>query len=132
MVKIFKYYFSYDINEWDTIDYFTFNYTNYFEKALQRNIWYIHGTITEGIIVGVDSMSQINYSNMNYSCIERIMVKPYINGMTRRYYIEELKRALLSVDFLVIYGVSFGETDYTWWKIIKEWLKKTNNHKIKS
>ncbi len=86
---------------------------------------HIHGKINDGMVFGVDNKEQI--LNILYSS----------NNIFNNYFIksnaiEEIgtlsniisKKLIDDSQIICIFGMSFGETDRTWWDHIKNWLTK--------
>ena len=129
-------------------NFINFNYTNTFDKfinfmkasnqpLIHKNVnnnsvtdlvytpIHIHGKINDGMVFGVDNKEQI--LNILYSS----------NNIFNNYFIKSnaideigtlsnitSKKLIDDSQIICIFGMSFGETDRTWWDYIKNWLTK--------
>ena len=88
-----------------------------------------HGRLSTGIILGVNDVSQINNDNIqqdvNYSSM---MVK---SEQIKARYQDVKEKAISYIErstIICLYGVSLGETDKDWWKLLGDWLQKDKKH----
>lgn len=135
------------VNSNDAIryDFITFNYTGCLSKCLEcisqnrvletRDIGncklvtklgipkYIHGSIVDNtMLFGVDNESQLRFKGVIKPRVLRRVIKP-LKNKELKFNIDRDSKAFISRSRVVcIYGMSMGETDLTWWKIIGEWL----------
>lgn len=126
------------------INVITLNYTNTLEKILGlnagvttkpfsnntnlRNIIHVHGQLGESIIIGVDHPGQIkNDSFRNNEDIKDIMIKIESNESMKETRHMECERLIAYANVIVLFGVSLGETDARWWKLIGQNLKRRKN-----
>lgn len=118
----------------------TFNYTSTFELALgdrrnfgvhsNRNVFFqdvlhIHGVLDDMILVGVDNESQI--SNVSFRSNEDIrdeFIKPEINEGCQNTNNATFASLIREANVIVLFGVSVGNTDKTWWNLIGEWMER--------
>ena len=133
----------------------SFNYTNILEQirrcfasgnyAIQNRsvgnttytdtfgqIYHIHGTLSTQIIMGVNDESQLDLSG-GVSLTEDLkweLIKPSINSESRHYWDVEAKKVIADSDLIVIYGVSYGETDNLWWAEIREWMRAKQTRRL--
>ncbi len=124
----------------------TLNYTNTLETLLNlgnatdknfgnnnyfRQVIHVHGQLDDSIIIGVDNESQIlNEAFRNNDNIKDFLVKIQSNlamKYTRHTVCEEL---IKTANLIVIFGVSLGNTDERWWRLIGEQFKSRNNLSI--
>lgn len=123
---------NFDIN----INAISFNYTNILEQLLApfrgkqignifthrtflRNICHIHGTLDGAMIMGVNDNSQIhNEAFKKDSAICDMLIKPQSNEATRSNNDIVCERLINKADIIIIFGMSLGETDKTWWQSI--------------
>ena len=117
----------------------TLNYTDTLEKALSngksgimdrgadkagrnwriQGILHLHGTLDGTPLVGVDNVSQIaNEEMVADQDLLDILVKPVANGAIKSGIIRHCREAIQQADVIVLFGISIGETDQTWWKEI--------------
>lgn len=107
-----------------------FNYTSTVEKMMTlrnervmppkkvtfREVFHVHQDLNTGILMGVNDESQIaNESYGNDFDIRAMMVKPFINEMYAAGNDKKAFRKLEHSDVIIIFGISFGETDEIWW-----------------
>lgn len=121
----------------------TLNYTDTLEKLLSlgtstdkkidgnnyfRQLIHVHGQLGDSIIIGVDNESQIANDNLrNNEDVKDILVKVQSN-YTMKYTRHNICESLISnAHLIILFGVSLGETDARWWKLIGEQFKKRNN-----
>lgn len=122
----------------------TLNYTDTLEKILSlnasvtaksfsnntnlRNIIHVHGRLGESIIIGVDHPAQMkNEAFRNYEDIKDIMIKIESNESMKETRHMECERLIANANVIVLFGVSLGETDARWWKLIGQNLKRRRN-----
>jgi len=122
----------------------TFNYTNVLSKCIDKikvtddsfprhsnyndtlsQITHIHGMTHNHLIFGLDNETQIkNQDFRNESRLKEIILKPEINLKLKKEIHTEVTRIVLSSKLIYIFGMSIGETDLVWWKLLAEWLQK--------
>ena len=127
-----------------SIQFITFNYTDTIEKILDvsngtehefeferrpgqaikvsvADVLHAHGTLRDSYVFGVDDPSQIADEKVREACKRR-------GGMLKGVSVETLgiqdrknaMKALRKSELLVTYGLSFGETDHSWWTTVYE------------
>ena len=126
------------------INVITLNYTNTLEKILGlspnittkgfggntnlRNIIHVHGQLGESIIIGVDHPGQIRNDEFRKNeDIKDIMIKIESNESMKETRHMECERFIANANVIVLFGVSLGETDARWWKLIGQNLKRRRN-----
>lgn len=126
------------------INIITLNYTNTLEKILGlspnittkgfggstnlRNIIHVHGQLGDSIIIGVDHPGQIkNDAFRNNEDIKDIMIKIDSNESMKETRHMECERLIANANVIILFGVSLGETDARWWKLIGQNLKRRKN-----
>lgn len=93
-------------------------------KTYINSILHVHGMINDPIL-GVDNISQIyNEELVKQGEIVDYLVKPLINTTVGNLIDEKSKSAILNAKLICIYGMSLGETDTMWWKLVGERLLK--------
>lgn len=133
------------INPYLGIRVMTYNYTHTLEKLLEpfsdgtgylnsraklEQIIHVHGTLKtdDAIIFGVDNEKQIaNEPFRTNDNVKDFLVKNQSNlsmNFDRSLICEDLIR---KANIIIIYGVSIGETDNRWWKLIGEQIKQRND-----
>lgn len=94
-------------------------------------IVHVHGTRTNGPIMGVCEPSQIvNQELANNNRFLRYFVKPRINIMHRNNQDRDAEKLISSSNIICIYGMSLGVTDKNWWQKILLWLKENTDHHL--
>ena len=79
-------------------------------------------------MLGVDNISQIrnpllqNDEELLYS-----IVKPISNRELESGQDEKAKELIEASNIIIIYGMSLGETDNSWWRVITDWLLEGKN-----
>lgn len=120
----------------------TLNYTNTLEKLLSlgtstdkrmdnnnyfRQVIHVHGQLRDSIIIGVDNEEQIaNEQFRSNDDVKDFLIKIQSNAtmkFTRHNICENL---ISNAHLIILYGVSLGDTDARWWKLIGEQFKKRN------
>lgn len=126
------------------INVITLNYTNTLERILGlspnittkgfggntnlRNIIHVHGQLGESIIIGVDHPGQIRNDEFRKNeDIKDIMIKIESNESMKETRHMECERFIANANVIVLFGVSLGETDARWWKLIGQNLKRRRN-----
>lgn len=105
------------------INIINFNYTNIIEKIADKNlisdILYLHGTLDENIILGVNDTEQIkNKEYKNTADMVLSMCKREMMNYDSKKRFQNAKMLIENTDYICIYGISIGETDRCWWDLI--------------
>lgn len=126
----------------------TFNYTNTLEQIGFNNaknfiidnqtgrwrsdkIYHIHGTLESTMLMGVDNILQISNLWLRESeMIKDIMVKPISNERLGDMTDSTAKNLIDNANLITIMGMSFGDTDKTWWERIGDRLINGGNIKV--
>jgi hypothetical protein len=105
----------------------TQNYTEHLSTIL-----HIHGKIGENIIIGVDSLKQIDNAMLSSNeSLARYCVKSAINNSLGQSNIEQNFKYIVNSSVIIYtYGINFGETDRSRWEIIKAWIKKNPSNRL--
>ena len=106
------------------------NNTNY-NHLVDRNVFHIHGCLPGPIILGVDNTNQI--SNKKWADQRRFqqkIAKPAMNARAGSLIDSDVSRTIKGSNIICIYGMSLGETDKTWWKLIGSWLYASDHRLI--
>lgn len=130
------------------IDYYvmTLNYTNTFEKLLSasrpnprllldehrrcilQDICHVHGQLGDTIIIGVDNKNQIKNTHFQYSDeIASFLIKADANAAMKNLRHRNCEQLIKAANLIVLFGVSYGETDIRWWRLLGDELKKRGN-----
>lgn len=121
------------------VDIITYNYTSSMERLLDlnkekgrtlvsnkygnpvklRNIYHIHGVLSDEILVGVNDISQIKNETFrdNPDAVE-ILVKPKTNEMFDTLITRRCQNVIENSNLICLFGLSIGDTDKMWWKYI--------------
>lgn len=127
----------------------TFNYTNIIEKinddiesdiignhpnlnstnkrthVLNKNIVHIHGLVGDGMILGVNDLSQVSNAELHDNIdIEESIVKPKCNEANGEKYDSYFNQRIENADIICAFGLSFGNSDKIWWEKIGERLRQ--------
>lgn len=122
----------------------TLNYTNTLEKLffiggrkfplvfnnnnILRKIIHVHGILDDTIILGVDNEEQIgNKDFKNNLEIKDYLIKRQSYESIKTTNHIECENLIKTAKVIVLYGVSLGDTDKSWWRIIGDNLIKRNN-----
>ena len=130
------------------IDIITLNYTDTLEKILSNgkngivdsgydttgtrrwilgSLYHVHGTLSGSPLVGVDNASQIaNKEFTENEDLREIMIKPEANSAIKSGVDRRCRDLIAQANVIVLFGVSLGDTDLTWWKEIGKHLKGSN------
>lgn len=120
----------------------TFNYTNTFEKilsvsgpnpnislverqtAILRDICHVHGQLNDTIIIGVDNKDQIeNVGFRSSEIVNSFLIKSEANNAMKNLRHKKCEQLIKQANLIFLFGVSYGETDSRWWKLIGGELK---------
>ena len=122
-------------------NYITFNYTTALETILNirsRRKGYsenapihIHGKLGEGIVLGVDNLSQLIATKYAVTKrAERAFVKTLFNKQFDMMKVGNAERTIKSSSIICIYGFAMGETDATWVGMIADWLLEDKSNQL--
>lgn len=130
-----------------TFRFVSFNYTHILDQCLSRSfssntvvgnhtmkgtgynhlvnadVLHIHGALPGPIIMGVDNPSQIaNKKWADQRRFQQKLAKPAMNARAGSLVDDNVTKLINESSIICIYGMSLGETDKTWWKLIGGWL----------
>lgn len=93
---------------------------------------HIHGSLQDYIIIGIDSLSQIQNEQLkNDKSLAKYCVKDKINSDNGNpEIINKYLEFINSSDIIYAYGVSFGASDKSRWDIIQKWIRNNSSHKM--
>ena len=131
-----------------TFNFISFNYTCCLDKCIDAvkstpnslasisgeigELVHVHGYTDKDLIMGVNDASQIE--NEAFSQDETVLnelVKPRQNEIIKMNYDYRATQIINRSQIICVYGMSIGETDQKWWKLIMQWLQRDiNNHLI--
>lgn len=123
----------------------TLNYTNTLEELFSvanrnfplvyfnnnnilRKIIHVHGILDDTIILGVDNEDQISNEDFknNLEITDYLIKRQSYESIKTTNHIV-CKNLIKDANVIVLYGVSLGDTDKSWWRIIGDNLIKRNN-----
>lgn len=133
--------FADSISKTITVHVMSLNYTDTLERILAyknvgalslgnnnhtlQPIVHVHGILNDSIIIGVDNEAQIaNDMFRGNEDVKDILVKIQSNQAMKYNRHSDCERLITNADLIVLFGVSMGETDTRWWKIIGEQMLK--------
>lgn len=126
-------------------NFITFNYTNTVDNCVKilsnhsnkdirlkiGRVVHVHGYIEDSMIMGVNDVSQIlNKELSKNKNVIMELVKPEQNKNSQTTFDYQATNLINKSDIICTYGMSIGETDKKWWKIICDWLKQNANRKL--
>ena len=139
-------------NEDHRYNFINFNYTDVLERCLEtipsgivrkrtpenkeRNdrigkMVHVHGKMGFHSIVGVNDVEQIaNKEIAKDSQFSKFIIKPLINKALRNGNDADAIDMIRTSDIICIYGMSLGETDKKWWKLLMEWLSGNSRRQL--
>ena len=95
------------------------------------NILHIHGTINEGILLGVNDESQVlNEEFVKNSLFLDTFIKERINKAIGNNRTPKALDYITQSRIICVYGMSIGDTDKMWWEHIVKWLLKSTYNKL--
>ena len=107
----------------------TLNYTSTLEnifsslKARELELLHLHGSIEDGIVMGVSDEDQIaNETFRRNRNVTEDFVKPYYNDACLNNNNAICERWIKESDMIVLFGTSLGETDRKWWRMVGQQL----------
>lgn len=122
------------------------NYTDTLEKLLSldkttdkridnnnyfRQVIHLHGRLGESIIIGVDNEEQIaNEILRNNEDVKDFLIKVQSNNTMKQTRHRICEKLISNANLVILYGVSLGDTDARWWKLLGEQFKKRNTISI--
>ncbi len=98
---------------------------------IDSQIIHIHGSLPGPIIMGVDNESQIEQGKWSKQkrFLQRI-AKPMMNARAGTLVDNEAANTINQSNIICIFGMSLGDTDKTWWKLIGQGLKAPDHRLI--
>lgn len=92
----------------------------------------IHGHLNSSIILGIDSIEQIKNNDLkNNTTISKYCVKSSMNeDIGNKRAESNFINIIRSSKIIYSYGISFGDSDKSRWKVIAEWLKSDKSNKL--
>lgn len=114
------------------------NYTNTFENLLGgihifnskkpsmlHDVCHVHGRLGDTIIIGVDNKDQIkNVIFRSSDDIASFLIKIEANAAMKNLRHSKCEQLIKTANLIVLFGVSFGDTDMRWWRLLGNELNK--------
>ena len=102
-----------------------------YNHTVDNRVIHIHGELPGPIIMGVDNPSQIE--NEAWSKQKRFLqsiAKPSMNSRAGSLVDNEATDIINQSSIICVFGMSLGDTDKTWWKLIGKWLVSSDHRLI--
>lgn len=121
-----------------SVNVISFNYDDIFESIVGfdshpvklndyytlNSIVHVHGTLKEGLIIGLDNEEQFHNSKLlDSSLLRNKYIKSNYCKIARNGKDRNCKALINAADIFYIFGLSIGETDKRWWKYIAERMR---------
>lgn len=129
----------------------SFNYTDFLDKCIEKiaqkpldsmgiypgkrnhildkNVIHAHGTLSSYPIMGVSEEEQIfNQTFRKNNRLRICLLKQKGIDKTGILRSSDAIKIIKNSRIICLWGVSLGESDKHWWKIINEWLKRNTNN----
>ena len=127
----------------ESLNVISFNYTDVFdfllkeidEEGLIKEYYgkiekpvHIHGRLSpagvkSNVTLGVDNVKQLEGVTFELTDeIKRTIIKPFFNMKSDPQKQKKVSDIIMESSVLCIYGMSLGDSDLSWKKIIKQWL----------
>ena len=101
------------------------------KKDIIDKIMHIHGSVHSDMILAVNDESQIaNTSLHNDYYFKSSMIKSLLNKGNGHNRMDMAYNIIDGSHIIIMYGVSFGETDNLWWKYIIKWLSNHSDNTL--
>lgn len=138
----------------DDVHIITFNYTNTIEQILEAGKWslpvdlgskntsgskrilqsihHIHGALSDSeVIMGVNDSSQIKNEQLAKDpSAQSMLIKPETTINRGDLLDDTCEKLMRQADMFCLFGLSLGETDNKWWKLLAERFISANVHII--
>ena len=89
---------------------------------------HVHGTLKEGMILGVNDKSQICNKSFHTELFLDSMIKTRMNSGTGYNREVQAKRIIDNSKIIYIYGASLGDSDNIWWEYLTDWLSRSTDN----
>lgn len=128
-------------------NFITFNYTTILDKILfeisgqheaigknryiiEDNVIHIHGDLYHDVVLGVDNKNQVRSSFDITRKTDMAFIKPAFNDAFDHRRVDNAKKLINDNSVICAYGLSLGESDDMWAKILKDWLLASPQHHL--
>lgn len=100
-------------------------YNSNLENTLSSNIIHIHGLVNDGMILGVNDLSQVSNNELHNNIdIEESIVKSKFNEACGEKFDLNFNEKVEEANIICAFGLSFGDSDRIWWVKIGERLRQ--------
>lgn len=112
----------------------SFNYTSVFDYLLPKyygEVIHIHGTLDEGASVGIDNIEQIAEPPFTITKkFKRAFIKTFFNESYNKKRLQKAEQIIEDSDIICVYGMSLGQSDFSWITKLKNWLLADERHHL--
>ena len=100
-------------------------------KHLISEVHHVHGTLFEGVVLGVNDETQINNDFFRQQTMFKdVFLKSNINKKMGERRTEHADEIINRSQIICIFGMSMGITDKRWWQKIISWLVSNSDRKL--
>lgn len=100
-------------------------------KHTLGDVHHVHGTLSEGVVLGVNDESQINNDTLaKNQILKDTFLKERINRQMGERRTEQAENIIDNSQIICIFGMSLGITDKRWWEKLVSWLMLDENRKL--
>lgn len=100
-------------------------YNSNLENILNTNVIHIHGLVDDGMILGVNDLSQVSNTELHDNIdIEESIVKSKFNEACGEKFDLNFNNKIEKANIICAFGLSFGDSDKIWWEKIGERLRQ--------
>jgi hypothetical protein len=140
-------------NNFPHYDFISFNYTKVLDECLKiihakagplknglastrrlhisDQILHIHGSFDADVVIGVDNKNQIaNPSLRDDNRFAQTIIKPEVNSALENLKTDTSYSLINKSNIIVLFGMSIGSTDSSYWKKIGEWIAMDSSHNL--
>lgn len=117
----------------------TFNYTSIFDElynhikgSKEDYVLHIHGSLSDNdIVLGMDNTKQLPLTAFQLSeRTERAFIKPTFNKIFDETRFTKAMTWIQNSTVICVYGLSLGDSDYTWRNMLFKWLLEDNSRHL--
>lgn len=102
------------------------------DDVVDKQPLYIHGSLNDRIVLGVNDITQIKNEDIAKDPQSAaFMIKQELNNQIGEMRWEDAKEQIDNSQYIIIYGMSLGDTDRNYWRYLYDWLSvKDKIHKL--
>lgn len=111
--------------------------TNDINKSISKDMYcedpeiiHIHGTLNGNEILGIDNINQFGELKYSHSSLDMMFIKPLLNENVDLQRISNASDAIKQADIICVFGMSLGDSDLTWRKVLLDWLQSDKQHHL--